>query len=142
MNRGKQKNYTLVETLITIVVVAILASISIPSYFKGMERSYNRQARSMIHLILTGEKMYYVESGKFVACSSKNSGFREVLRIDVPTQRWDYEVSLMNETAGTISAKRRLPKSNGRTWTLTFDPTTAEDANATCSGDDGYCKYQ
>jgi len=107
-----------------------------------MERSYNRQALSMIHLILTGEKMYYVEASRFVACSS-GTGCGEALRIDLPVQRWDYAVTVANEASGTISAQRHIPgKSGGRIWKLSFDPTTTEDSAANCTSDDGYCKYQ
>jgi len=54
-----KKGFTLPEVMVTAVVVAILASIAIPSYTKAIERGYLQEAKDLLLTIYYGEQAYF-----------------------------------------------------------------------------------
>ena len=56
-----KKAFTLVELLITILIVGILASLVFPQYSKMVERSKAADARTMLWGIKTAEEMYFAK---------------------------------------------------------------------------------
>ncbi len=62
-----KKGFTLTELLITIVVMAVLASIAIPSFAKSAERARANQAIAYLRTIRTAEKMFFTKNGSYVS---------------------------------------------------------------------------
>lgn len=130
--RQMKESFTLIELLIVIVIVALLSSLGLPVYMGTIEKSYNKEARSMIRMILEAEKMEKLKRDKFVACSDTSSCSSE-LNLSLPYDRWQYSVKL---NPNTIIAER-MTKS--RTFKLeNFDVSTATDTIPNCSGKE-YC---
>ena len=137
----KKQSFSLMEVMVVVIVLAILAGIGIPSYIKTIERTYNKQALSMIKMTLEAEKIYRLEKGKFVSCTTKGgqvsvSNCNTVLRIDLPEDRWEFTVTVNEDgDSGTIRADRKA--NNGRFFMLDFDKSTSVDASPICRGQ--YC---
>ena len=52
--------YTLMETIITVAIIAILAAVGIPQYTKTRNTGYRRAARDVLQAIYAGEQVYGV----------------------------------------------------------------------------------
>jgi|GEM_PF-2910141 len=126
-----KRNYTLIELLVIIVIVALLATLGLPVYIGTIERNYNKEALSMIRMILEAEKMEKLKRDAFTACSGTSSCSSE-LNLSLPYDRWQYSVQL---NSNRIIAER-MTKS--RTFTLDFDVSTPADSVPSCSGKE-YC---
>ncbi len=55
-----QKGFTLIEVMVAVVIVAILATIAIPSYREYVIRSHRRAAQAAIMEIATQQQQYFV----------------------------------------------------------------------------------
>ena len=58
--------FTLAEALITVAIIAILATVALPQYGKAVERNYRQQAQDILTTIYYGEKAYQVTNNKFI----------------------------------------------------------------------------
>ena len=56
----QQKGFTLIELVVTMVIVAILASIAIPTYRDSIRKSKRRAAQSVMMDYAPREQQYFV----------------------------------------------------------------------------------
>ena len=61
----QHKGFTLIELMITIVIVAILASIAIPSYRQSVIRTNRRAAQATMMEIATREHQFFAANREF-----------------------------------------------------------------------------
>lgn len=61
----KQSGFTLIELMIVVVVVAILASIAIPSYREAVRRSDRRAAQAAMMDIANRERQFFIGNRTF-----------------------------------------------------------------------------
>ncbi len=54
--------FTLLEVLITVVIVGILVAAALPFYRRTLERQYRSQARDILFAIYAGERVYFFEN--------------------------------------------------------------------------------
>ena len=59
------EGFTLVEILIVVVIIGILATVAIPTYFKYVERGYASDAKVQIKNILQNAELYRQETGQW-----------------------------------------------------------------------------
>ncbi|MBQ3835202.1 MAG: prepilin-type N-terminal cleavage/methylation domain-containing protein [Elusimicrobia bacterium] len=90
-----KKGFTLVELVITIVVIVILSSISVPIYKTNIEKAALAEGYALLGTIRTHQENYYAEYGNFLLniSSSTNSydvytSFEEVLNINARTNKY------------------------------------------------------
>ena len=57
--------FTLTELLITVIIIGILATLALPMLVKTLEKAKVGEAMSNLNLIRTGQKIYFLEWGKF-----------------------------------------------------------------------------
>jgi type IV pilus assembly protein PilE len=66
----KQKGFTLIELMIAVVIVAILASIAIPSYSAYITRSNRRAAQATMMEIATRQHQIFAANRAYAASAS------------------------------------------------------------------------
>ena len=84
--------------MITVVIIlAILVSLSIPLYLKTVERTKNKEAKTMLQLIYQAEKMYRLEqSGSgYISCNDTDD-CNSKLDLSINSQNWDFRVTTNN----------------------------------------------
>ncbi len=63
--RRSKKGFTLLELIMVIVIIAILATLAMPTYFKTVERSRIAEAKKILGMIRSSQLRYYAEHAKF-----------------------------------------------------------------------------
>ena len=63
--RNRVKGVTLIELMTVVVIVAILASIAVPSYRRYLVRSQRTDATTALLRISAGEEKFLVQNGKY-----------------------------------------------------------------------------
>jgi len=65
--RNRQRGVTLIELLTVVVVVAILASVAIPSYRRYLIRAQRSDATTMLLRVATAEEKRYLQLGAYTS---------------------------------------------------------------------------
>ena len=107
--------FTLVEILIVVVIIGILATVAIPTYFKYVERGYASDAKVQIKNILQNAELYRQETGQWPTDveTMMAEGYIELKRSIL--NKWEFTVQLEDNemgTSGQISATS-LPAMHG-----------------------------
>ena len=114
-NNRMLEGFTLVEILIVVVIIGILATVAIPTYFKYVERGYASDAKVQIKNILQNAELYRQETGQWPTDVEimMDEGFIELKRSIL--NKWEFTVQLEDDdigTSGQISATS-LPAMHG-----------------------------
>ena len=101
------EGFTLVEILIVVVIIGILATVAIPTYFKYVERGYASDAKVQIKNILQNAELYRQETGQWPTDveTMMAEGYIELKRSIL--NKWEFTVQLEDNelgTSGQISA--------------------------------------
>ena len=101
------EGFTLVEILIVVVIIGILATVAIPTYFKYVERGYASDAKVQIKNILQNAELFRQETGEWPTDVETMSaeGYIE-LKISI-LNKWEFTIQLEDNemgTSGQISA--------------------------------------
>jgi len=82
------KGFTLLELLTVVIIIAILAAIAIPQFFKAAERARASEAVNLLGVIRSAQIRYYAEH----AITTDNCS---ELDVDVPDLRY-FDISTLN----------------------------------------------
>ena len=107
MNSKKSKGMTLVELLIVVAIVAILASVALPSWNSQVQKARRADARNTLTFVQVEQEKYRADTGSY-APSMTALGFGSY---NSPTRDY-YNISIVSssETAFVASA---TPNTNG-----------------------------
>ena len=99
----QQSGFTLVEILIVVVIIGILATVAIPTYFKYVERGYASDAKVSIKNIYENSKLYKSENGIFPedVITMNDEGYAQIPQATL--DKWDFEINLSDDEDGTIT---------------------------------------
>jgi prepilin-type N-terminal cleavage/methylation domain-containing protein len=128
------KSYSLLELMVASVILGILVALSVPAYQNAQERSWDKEATSILMLMRSAEIMYKMDrsvyypatgSSKSTSNSTDLDDINSKLRLSLTAYqaKWIYTIANTGGTAATvsISAKRNRTSGTGRTWSLTVD---------------------
>ena len=106
-NNRMLEGFTLVEILIVVVIIGILATVAIPTYFKYVERGYASDAKVQIKNILQNAELYRQETGEWPSDieTMEAEGYIELKRSI--KNKWEFTIQLEDNemgTSGQISA--------------------------------------
>ncbi len=125
MNRGR--GFTLVELLITLSILGILASLTIPRLFPQTERARAGEAITLLSAIRQGEEAHILENGVYLALAANdtNADWNQI-GMDNPNNNADffaYSVAVGNpantfDATATRNNVNDAGGNNGRTIIL------------------------
>jgi prepilin-type N-terminal cleavage/methylation domain-containing protein len=107
----RQAGFTIIELMVTLVILGVLIATAVPLYHTWQQRAYGSEAMVMIKQILDAEIMYYLDNDKFFpetgtsievfhGFSRKHENVLEIakaLKITIPTGHFlDYILSSDN----------------------------------------------
>jgi prepilin-type N-terminal cleavage/methylation domain-containing protein len=95
------EGFTLVEILIVVVIIGILATVAIPTYFKYVERGYASDAKVQIKNILQNAELYRQETGQWPTDVQTMiaEGYIELKQSIL--NKWEFTIQLEDNEMGT-----------------------------------------
>ena len=115
MARRHQRGFTLTEVIITVLIVAIMASIAIPQYGKTVRRSHWRSTRDLLQVVYSGQQVYWTANNTYKVCAIPADW--AAIYVDDPNTGSEMPVTLAVATNGAIGAAATF------TATATYTPT-------------------
>lgn len=124
---------TLIELMVTIVIIGILAAMAIPMFPRVMETTKAKEAVAALEQIRTGERVYRVEEGDYwpVGILESDIGdINEQLRLYLDTRderNWNYSVGATSgvspnpDTFIATATRRGTGSHDGETIVFTQD---------------------
>lgn len=58
-----KRGFTLLELIVVIIIVGILASIAVPTYFRAVERGRSGEGLSLLGVLRSAQMRYYAQHG-------------------------------------------------------------------------------
>ena len=101
------EGFTLVEILIVVVIIGILATVAIPTYFKYVERGYASDAKVQIKNILQNAELYRQETGQWPTDVETMMAENYIELKQSILNKWEFTLQLESNdmgTSGQISA--------------------------------------
>jgi len=133
----KTQGFTLIEVIVTVVIVGILAAMALPMFSRAMETTKAREAKAALQQIRTGERIYRVELNTYfystlaLGDKEKIEELNDKLRLylDVRDNRnWDYRAEVGETPESTFTATAtRIGKTADNTITIAQDGTFVGD---------------
>ena len=62
------KGFTLLELLVTMVIIGIISSIAIPQYAEYKQRAFDTQAEAELRHVAIAEEVYFIDSESYLSC--------------------------------------------------------------------------
>jgi len=131
------KAVTLLEIMVTIIIIGIMAGLAMPLFPRAMENTRAKEAVAGLQQIRTGERIYRVEENTYWG-PSVGSGISEIqnindaLRVNLdirPNRSWDYDIAVVGTTSFTATAERIDGGHVGKT--IVFDEDGLDQASST-----------
>ena len=124
----KKKAFTLLELMVTVIIVSILASVGFVSYLKTVERTHQREAEGMLQLIAAAEKMYELDNNVYTSCDN-TADCNAVLDLDISGKYWNYRVHVN----GSQFCAQAVHSKGGRSVSFHIDESLSEPVSGGCS---------
>ncbi len=111
MKKSVLSGFTLTEVMITVSIIAVLAGLAIPGFFRTVERSRANEAISNLNIIYMGQKIYRINNGSYWNGGNNltANAVNTALSIDISTI--NYNITSVTAIAGT-SFTARLTRNN------------------------------
>lgn len=132
----KQKGITLVELMIVVVVIALLASIALPSYQQYVMRSKRVTAEGDLYAFKNSMQRFFAENNTYVGSSAAVPGapiaalFPSQSPIDSDTPAYNLTITAASATAFTLQATAVGGQVNDNCGNLTLTSTNVRGVSS------------
>ena len=119
-----RQGFTLIEILIVVVIIGILETVAIPTYFSYVEKAYASDAKTQIKNILMNADIYRQEQGNYPDdITEMENGYLDIKQS--VKEKWSFEIDLSEDgTTGTLIATSTEKMDGGADKVVTFDVET------------------
>jgi prepilin-type N-terminal cleavage/methylation domain-containing protein len=125
----REHGFSLIELLVVIIIIAILASIAIPTFIGKRERAHDTAAYSLVRYGLTVVQTAFVETGNYTLLTAA------MLNGLDNTLKWvDNGANLVDTTPPGISAGVAADSTQGQIAFFAESPTVIDLASKSASG--------
>ncbi len=125
--RQEANGFTLVEAMITVVIVAILSSIALPNYFRQVQRTKQNEAASTLAQFQTTVASYFDEFNLLPGSWTDLNNVAVIMTDNGPASAGDFaEITL---PGGEYSVSRTNPADNYYEFTATSTNNNASEYN-------------
>ena len=107
MSNNKNRGMTLIELMVVVAIVAILASVALPTWKSQVQKSRRADARNTLILVRVEQEKYRADNGSYASSMSALG-----LGIYNSTSRDYYNVSIVSSSATAFVASA-APNANG-----------------------------
>ena len=122
-----QKGFTLVEVLIVVIIVGILATVAIPTYFEYVKKGYASDAKVQLKNILMNSEIYRQTEGEY---PTNIKDMEELGYLDIKKSvldKWSFEIDIAEDgLTGSIAATSTENMSGGADHTVTLNIETGD----------------
>ena len=88
--KKRTHGFTLVEILTTVVILAVVAGLALPSYFSTIEQARTNEAKTNLNIIHMGEKLYFLAEGGYWGPGATTIGVTNTaLNVDMTATYYD-----------------------------------------------------
>ena len=121
-----RQGFTLIEILIVVVIIGILATVAIPTYFSYVEKAYASDAKTQIKNILMNADIYRQEQGSYPDdIEEMENGYLDIKQS--VKEKWSFEIDLSEDgSTGTITATSTEKMEGGADKSVSFDVETGK----------------
>ncbi len=131
LRSSAQKGFTLMEIMITVVIIAVLAGLAIPGYFNTVEVARSNEARTNLGILHMGLKVYRLNNGTYAAPGITSvATANTVLNLDMVSSNYNLTAFAPNGAVGYVATFTRN-NNNGGNNSKTFTATYPDGANLT-----------
>ncbi len=104
MNMMKKKGFTLVELLMVVIIIGILVTIAVPSYYKSIERTKAGKAKASLRTITNAQVQYRAINDTYTTTLA------DLADVDLPAELqggddgdWTYDSAAITEITSDIT---------------------------------------
>lgn len=140
-----QRGFTLIEVLITVVIIAILAAVAFPSYNRHVAKAKRASAQAVMQGIASRQEQHMLNARTYFPAAGGNStdlaAIRTALGVNIPddvTGNYDFTVTSDNAATPPVHSVTAAPKGSQASddsacGTLTLRSTGAKERSGTSS---------
>ena len=101
---AKQLGVTLIELMIVVVVVAVLASIAVPSYRAFVIRAHRTEAKSVLLSLAAAQEKFYLQNNRYADTAELTVAPPGGLGLPATTENGWYEIDIVDGDADGFEA--------------------------------------
>jgi type IV pilus assembly protein PilE len=129
MKRARQRGFTLIELMITVAVVAILASVAYPSYIQHIVRTHRSAAQGFMYAVANKQEQYLLDVRSYAGGANALTDLNMPVPADIASRYTVTVACTMPTAVGSCTALAGIP-----TYTITGTPIGGQATNDTRCG--------
>lgn len=126
--KNKMSGFSLLELLITVMIIGVLAAIAYPAYIDHMNKTRRTDGQAALMNLASYMESYYTENNTYVGATLANLG----LTAASPQGFYNVGITNASATAYTLSATPVGAQATDTCGTLTLTNTNVRGPNLEC----------